>query len=59
MLGRRQAKGKTADRRADVWALGVVLYEMLAGKRLYSGDTIPQTLASVMKEALALRIGQW
>ena len=49
-----QAKGKTADRRADVWAFGVVLYEMLAGKQLYSGETIPETLASVMKEAPAL-----
>ena len=46
-----QAKGKIVDRRADVWAFGVVLYEMLTGKQLFSGETIPETLASVMKEA--------
>src|SRR3990172_12230347 len=44
-----QAKGKVADRRADVWAFGVVLYELLTGKQLFSGETIPETLASVMK----------
>ena len=49
-----QAKGKKVDRRADVWAFGVVLYEMLAGKPLFTGETIPETLASVMKEAPAL-----
>jgi Tol biopolymer transport system component len=49
-----QAKGKKVDRRADVWAFGVVVYEMLVGKQLYSGETIPETLASVMKEAPAL-----
>ena len=43
-----QAKGKKVDRRADVWAFGVVLYEMLAGKPLHSGETVPETLASVM-----------
>jgi Tol biopolymer transport system component len=49
-----QAKGKRVDRRADVWAFGVVVYEMLTGKQLYEGETIPETLASVMKEAPAL-----
>jgi Tol biopolymer transport system component len=46
-----QAKGKTADRRADIWAFGAVLWEMLTGKQLYGGETVVETLASVMKEA--------
>jgi len=46
-----QAKGKSVDRRADVWAFGVVFYEMLTGKQLFTGDSIAETLASVMKES--------
>jgi Tol biopolymer transport system component/predicted Ser/Thr protein kinase len=44
-----QAKGKPADARADVWAFGVVLYEMLTGNRLHQGDTLLETIASVLK----------
>ena len=43
-----QARGQTADRRADVWAFGVVLMEMLSGSRVYAGDTISDTLAGVL-----------
>jgi eukaryotic-like serine/threonine-protein kinase len=43
-----QAKGKSVDKRADIWAFGVVLHEMLTGRRLFLADTIPETLADVM-----------
>src|SRR5712691_9791328 len=43
-----QAKGKTADRRADIWAFGVVVYEMLTGRMLFSGETLSETMAQVM-----------
>jgi serine/threonine-protein kinase len=40
-----QARGKALDKRSDIWAFGVVLYEMLTGQRLFKGDTISDTLA--------------
>jgi tRNA A-37 threonylcarbamoyl transferase component Bud32/dipeptidyl aminopeptidase/acylaminoacyl peptidase len=43
-----QAKGKSVDRRADIWAFGVVLLEMLTGKRTFHGETVSETLAAVM-----------
>ena len=46
-----QARGKAVDKRADIWAFGVVFYEMLTGKRLFSGDDLTETLASVVKDA--------
>ncbi len=44
-----QAKGKPVDRRADIWAFGVVLWEMLTGRRMYDGETAPETLARVIE----------
>ncbi|NIM62923.1 MAG: protein kinase, partial [Acidobacteria bacterium] len=45
-----QAKGHPVDRRADVWAFGCVLLEMLTGRLTFAGDSIAETLAAVMKE---------
>jgi serine/threonine protein kinase/Tol biopolymer transport system component len=45
-----QARGKPVDKRADIWAFGVVFYELLTGKRLFQGDDLTETLASVVKE---------
>ena len=42
------ASGVMIDTRADLWALGVVLYEMLTGERLFDGETAPQALARVL-----------
>ena len=44
-----QARGKTVDRRADIWAFGAVLYEMLTGTRAFGGEDIADTLSNVMK----------
>jgi serine/threonine-protein kinase len=43
-----QAKGKKVDKRADIWAFGVVLYEMLTGKRAFAGEDVSDTLAFVL-----------
>ena len=44
-----QARGKAVDRRTDIWAFGCVLYEMLAGHRAFVGDTVTDTLATVLQ----------
>jgi serine/threonine-protein kinase len=44
-----QAKGRPADTRSDVWALGCVLYEMVTGRRAFPGDDLAEVLASVIK----------
>jgi eukaryotic-like serine/threonine-protein kinase len=44
-----QAKGRTVDRRVDVWAFGAVLFEILSGRQPFSGETVSETLAEVMK----------
>jgi Tol biopolymer transport system component len=43
-----QARGAPVDKRSDIWAFGVVLYEMLSGRRLFEGQTISDTLAAVL-----------
>ena len=44
-----QARGKKVDRRADIWSFGVVLFEMLSGKRMFEGETVSDTLAAVLR----------
>ncbi|HEV2351940.1 MAG TPA: protein kinase, partial [Terriglobia bacterium] len=46
-----QAKGKSVDRRADIWAFGCVLYEMLTGQQTFKGESISDTLAAVIRDA--------
>ena len=43
-----QARAKPVDKRSDIWAFGVVLYEMLSGKRLFDGETVSDVLAAVL-----------
>jgi len=45
-----QARGKPADKRADIWAFGCLLFEILAGKRAFHGDSSTEALAAVLKE---------
>jgi Tol biopolymer transport system component len=44
-----QSRGKPVDRRADIWAFGAVLFEMLAGRRAFEGDEISDVLAAVLR----------
>ena len=49
-LAPEQARGQAADQRSDIFALGCVLYEMLAGQRAFTRDTAPETLAAIIRE---------
>jgi len=47
--GPEQARGAVVDKRADIWAFGVVLFEMLTAKACFAGDTVTDVLAAVVK----------
>jgi serine/threonine protein kinase/Tol biopolymer transport system component len=47
-----QARGRPVDKRADIWAFGVVLFEMLSGRRLFAGQTTTEILASVLSQPI-------
>ena len=49
-----QARGKSVDRRADLWAFGVVLYEMLTGRRAFQGAEVTDVLAAVIRDTPSL-----
>ena len=51
-----QAKGRAVDRRADIWAFGVVLFEMLAGDRAFKGDDVSDVLAAVLRQEIDWKI---
>jgi serine/threonine-protein kinase len=44
-----QARGKPVDKRADIWAFGCVLYEMVTGRRVFDGEDVSDTLANVLR----------
>jgi serine/threonine-protein kinase len=54
-LSPEQARGKPVDKRADIWAFGAVLFEMLTGQRAFKGDDISDVIASVLRDPLDLQ----
>jgi serine/threonine protein kinase len=53
-MGPEQAAARPVDKRADIWSFGVVLWEMLTGKPLFSGETISHTLADILRAEIDL-----
>ncbi len=47
-----QARGQVVDKRADIWAFGVLVHEMLTGERLFGGDSVVDTLSAVMRQEI-------
>ena len=47
-----QARGRAVDKRSDIWAFGVALYEMLSGEQLFQGHTVSDVLASVLRHEI-------
>src|SRR3990172_3491325 len=53
-MWREQGRGKAVDKRADIWAFGVVLFEVLTGRQLFAGETVSDVLAGVLKSEVDL-----
>jgi eukaryotic-like serine/threonine-protein kinase len=47
-----QARGRAVDKRADIWAFGIVLFEMLSGRRLFDGEEISDVMASILRQEI-------